>query len=81
MKRHDYSTARNLNIITGVVFFSQFASEVNGFIIRKPGFEWVVYACGGAFLLSIIYSMVLILLNVKNEHDKEIGRTQKTRYR
>jgi len=74
MKKYNYSIARSLNIITGVVFFSQLILEVSD-LARKPGFEWVIYACGGAFLLSIIYSIVLILLNVKNEHNKEINRT------
>jgi len=74
MKKHDYSLYRSLNIITGVVFFSQLILEVSGLITRKPSFEWVVPACGGAFLLSIVYLFVLILLNAKNEHNKEINR-------
>ena len=66
-KRYDYLVARQLTIITGVVFVSQLIWEMGGFT-RKPGFGWVIYACAGAFVLSIFYSIVLILLNVR--HDK-----------
>jgi len=70
MKRYEYSIARSLNVITGIIFFSQLFVEVSGIIKRKPGFEWVIYACGVAFLLSIIYAAVLILLNARNEAEK-----------
>jgi len=73
MKRYEYSIARSLNVITGIIFFSQLFMEVSGIIKRKPGFEWVIYACGGAFLMALIYAAVLILLNAR--HNKEINRT------
>jgi len=66
MKRYNYSIARNFSVFTGIIFFSQLFMEVSGIIKRKPGFEWVIYACGGAFLLSIIYAAVLILLNARH---------------
>ena len=70
MKTYSYSIARNLNVLTGIIFFSQFIVEVGGIITRKPGFEWVLFACGGAFLLSIFYSLILVLLNAKAKHDR-----------
>jgi len=69
MKRYEYSIARSLNVITGIIFLSQLFMEVS----RKPGFEWVIYACGGAFLMALIYAAVLVLLNAR--HNKEINRT------
>jgi len=67
-KRYAYFVARQLTIITGVVFVSQLILEISGLITRKPDFGWIIYACAGAFILSIFYSIVLILLNVR--HDK-----------
>jgi len=66
MKRFDYSMARSFNIITGVVFASQLFLEMTGIVKHKTGFGWIVCACGGAFLLSIIYSIVLVLLNARH---------------
>ena len=68
MKRYNYSIALSLNCFTGVIFILQFILEFGGLINRKPGYELVVPICGVAFLLSIIYSFVSILLNAKNKH-------------
>ena len=65
MKKHDYSAARSLTIITSVVFFSQLIIEILGVVERRAGYENVVLYCGIAFLLSIIYSTVLIYLNAR----------------
>jgi len=62
-KRYDYSIARNLTIITGVLFGSQFFIEISGIMSRKPEFYWIIDVCGGLFFMSVIYSFVLILLN------------------
>jgi hypothetical protein len=63
MKKYDYFVARTLLKITGIVFLSQLMLEVSDVISRKPGLEWVIYACGAAFTASLIYSVALILLN------------------
>ena len=75
MKIYDYLIAQSLNIITGIIFFSQLIIEVGGLITRKPGFEWILPFCGGTFLLSVFYSLALVLLNAKARHNKEINRT------
>ena len=75
MKRYNYSIARNFSVFTGAIFFSQFILEVGGIITRKPGFECVLPICGGAFLCSVFYCLLLILLNARTEHNKEINRT------
>ena len=66
MKRYSYLIVRQLNIIFGIMFFTQLPIEFLG--IRKPGFQWVIYVIGAAFLLSIIYSILLILLNTRHNH-------------
>jgi len=62
-RRYSYFIARQFSIITGIVFISQLFLEISGIITRKPGLEWIIYACGGAFFVSIIYSIILIALN------------------
>jgi hypothetical protein len=64
-KRYDYFWARAATQITGIVFLSQLALEVSGVIIREPGLEWVIYACGAAFAASVLYSVTLIALNAR----------------
>ena len=63
MKRLDYFWARALLTITGIVFMSQMVVEMGGPAPRKPGFEWVIYACGGAFGAALLYAAALVLLN------------------
>jgi Ni,Fe-hydrogenase I cytochrome b subunit len=62
MKRYDYFWARIATQLTGIVFITQLLIEVAG-AQRKPGFEWVVLACGGAFAVAVFYSLALIALN------------------
>jgi hypothetical protein len=62
-KRYNYYLARNLIVITGILFLIQLIFEFIG--NRKPDFEWVIYVCGAAFLLSLIYSLILIILNTR----------------
>ena len=64
-KRYSYLIARQLTVTTGIVFISQLILEMSGLITRKPGLEWVIYACGGAFFVSVIYSAILIVLNIR----------------
>jgi bacteriorhodopsin len=64
-KRYSYYLARSLITITGVIFITQFIFEFFGLINRKSGFEWVIYICGAAFLLALIYGLILIILNKK----------------
>lgn len=59
-KRYDYGLARNLIIITGIIYITQF---IFGIFNRKPGFEFSIYIYGAAFLLSLIYGFILIILN------------------
>lgn len=63
MKRLDYFWASALVKITGIVFLSQLIVELGGPATRKPGFEWVIYACGGAFGVALLYATVLVFLN------------------
>lgn len=65
MRKHDYFVARALVQITGIVFLSQLVLEASGAIARKPGLEWVIYACGAAFAASVLYSVALIVLNAR----------------
>jgi hypothetical protein len=62
-KRYSYYLARSLITITGVIFITQFIFEFFGLVDRKSGFEWVIYICGAAFLLSLIYRLILNILN------------------
>lgn len=66
MKKYNYYTARLLTKITGFVFFSQLIMEVSGLITRKDDFEYTVHVCFLLFVLSGIYSLVLMLLNARN---------------
>ena len=60
-KKIDYFWAKAIVQITGIVFLSQVVVEMLAY--RKPGFEWVVYACGAAFFVSMLYASILILIN------------------
>lgn len=74
MKRIDYFLPGILFKITGVVFLTQLLIEVGGIAQRKPGFEWVIYACGGAFLASCVYLIVALVLNALVE-TKQLGKS------
>ena len=63
MKRIDYFWPRALVQITGIVFVTQLIFELSGIGTRKPEFEWVIYACGAAFLASGSYAMAVIAIN------------------
>jgi len=65
-KRYDYFWARIVTQITGIVFLSQLVLDLSGMIQRKPGLEWVVPACGVAFVVALIWSVALIVLNSRN---------------
>lgn len=71
-KKYDYDLARTLTLFTGIIFFSQFLIEVSGTIVRQEGYEWIVPVTGILFLISMLYSLTLIVLNAlnrKKEHD------------
>ena len=69
MKKRDYFWARAMTQITGVVFFTQLFLEVFGALQRKPGFEWVIYACGATFILSLLYLLILVLINAWHDRN------------
>lgn len=63
MKKYDYTLARILFKLTGIIFITQLLLEVSGIIVRKQGYEWVLPACGIALLLATAYAGILVLLN------------------
>lgn len=65
--KYSYGFARVITQITAFVFFPQLVLEVIGVITRKEGFEWVLPVCGVTFLIAILYSLILVILNA---HDK-----------
>ena len=68
-KKIDYFWAKAIVQITGIVFLSQVIVEMLAY--RKPGFEWVVYACGAAFFVSMLYAAILILINAMRTRERE----------
>lgn len=60
-KKYDYFVARALVNITGIVFGSQMIVEM--LAARKQGYEWVIYACAGAFVSALLYAATLVVLN------------------
>lgn len=69
MNRVDYYWARTLLQITSIVFFPQLILEASGILTRKPGFEWVIYACAIAFLASLIYAVALVVINALRKQE------------
>lgn len=67
MKRIDYFWPRALVQITGIVFVTQMIFELSGIGARKPGFEWVIYACAAAFFASLMYAGAAIAINAWRE--------------
>jgi len=65
VKKYDYTIASVLVKISGIVFFLQILMETTGILTRNIGYEWVILACGIIFGLSVIYFIVLVLLNLK----------------
>ncbi len=63
MKRIDYFWPRAAVQITGIVFVTQMLFELSGIGTRKPGFEWVIYACASAFMASLMYAGAAIAIN------------------
>jgi hypothetical protein len=63
MKRIDYFWPRTLVQLTAVVFWLQLTMEMSGVITRKPGYGWVLYACAGAFVASVLYFLAAMVLN------------------
>lgn len=59
----DYFWPRALCQITGIVFLSQLIIEVTGIATRKPEYDWVIYACGAAFLASLIFAVAVVFIN------------------
>lgn len=66
-QRLDYFWAKAATQVTGLVFATQLLSEVSDIAQSKPGYWWVVYACGAAFACSLLYAAVLIVLNALHE--------------
>ena len=65
MTKIDYFWPRTLLQVTGIIFVSQLLVELaEG---RKPGFEWVIYACAGAHLLAWMYAATVISINARQE--------------
>ena len=65
MKKYSYLIPRTLTHITGVIFLTQVTIRLIGITDAKPGFEWVLPACGAAFSASVVYSLVILVLNVR----------------
>jgi len=59
--KYDYWFARQLVVITGIILIVQLLTEVVG--TRKPEFWWVLPVCAGAWAVSMIYAVTLIILN------------------
>lgn len=71
MNKYSYEFARALFSASTVLFFSQIILEVAGVADRKPEFWWVIPVCAAFWIASIIYSVVLIILNARIELNKE----------
>jgi hypothetical protein len=63
MKRLSYYPPRAAVTITGIVLISQTMVEMGGPVSRKPEFWWVIYACAGAFVLSALYAIAVVVWN------------------
>jgi len=63
VKKYNDKVSKALAEITGFLFFSQLIMEVAGVAVRKSGFEYTLHVCLGMFVASIIYSLIIILLN------------------
>jgi len=60
-----------LNIFTGILFFSQlFICEITGIAQRKPGYEWVTWVCGVIFLSVFISTIILKSLEIRRKKQK-----------
>jgi len=70
MKRYDYFWARTLVSITSIIFTSQFMLETSGVVERKEGFEYTVQFCAMLFGCSLLYSLILILMNARARSKK-----------
>lgn len=79
MKKIDYFWPRALCQITGIVFLTQVPIELSN--ARLPGFEWVIYACGAAFLAALLYAATVVVVNANRSRqndtaiavEKEVG--------
>lgn len=68
-RRYSYFYSRIAVEVTGIMFLVQIIAESVG--DRRPGFEWIIPVCGGAFAISICYAICLILLNARNGCNKK----------
>jgi hypothetical protein len=68
MKRLSYYPARAAVKITSIVLISQIMVEMGGPVSRKPEFWWVIYACAGAFVLSALYAIAVVVRNAWVEY-------------
>jgi len=65
------SIASFLSTMTGTLFISQLILfELGRIFVRLPEFFWVIYACGGTFILSLIYLGIVIIVENKKKEDK-----------
>lgn len=68
IKRIDYFFPRAAVQIFGILFFTQLITDF--IATRKAGYEWVIYICGIAFLLSLVWSLTVIFLNSVNRKEQ-----------
>lgn len=61
MKKFDYYWPRLAVKVTGILFVPHLL------LTPKPGFEWVDFALGAAFLASLAWAAVLVVLNARRE--------------
>lgn len=52
---------------TAIVFFTQLMVEVTKPVVREPGFEWIIPVCGGAVILAIIYYILALYYESKED--------------
>ena len=65
MKKYNYFWAKASLKITGIILLTQITIESSGVVVRRAGFEYTVHFFAALFLISALYSLVLILLNAK----------------
>ena len=47
--------------VTGIIFLVQLLTEMVG--NRKPGFEWVLPACGALFAAALAWTLYAVVVN------------------
>lgn len=64
-KKYSYELSRVLIPMTLVIFVGQLILDVVGITERREGFEYVTHICFALFVASLIYLLIVILLNAR----------------